>query len=50
LLTVSTEGVILSCTLDVMENRDMATVDILNAFMKAKMDDLVYMVEKWWSC
>ena len=41
--TVSIEAVILTSTIDAAEGRDVATVDIPNAFMQAEMDDTVYM-------
>ena len=41
--TVSIEAVILTSTIDAAKGRDVATVDIPNAFMQAEMDDTVYM-------
>ena len=41
--TVSIEAVMLSCLIDVMEQRDTATVDIPGSFMQADMDELVHM-------
>jgi len=41
--TVAIESVMLSCVLDALEERDVATVDIPGAFMQADMDDLVHM-------
>eukprot|EP00957_Ditylum_brightwellii_P084697 6439847-Ditylum_brightwellii.AAC.1 len=41
--TVATEALMLSCIIDVMEGRDVATVDIPGAFMQAEMDDAVHM-------
>jgi hypothetical protein len=41
--TVSIEAVMLTCTIDAQEKRDVATVDIPGAFMQAEMDDIVYM-------
>jgi hypothetical protein len=41
--TVSIEAVMLSCTIDALERRDVATVDIPGAFMQADMDELVHM-------
>ncbi len=40
--TVSIETVMLSATIDVMEGRDVATVDIPGAFMQANIDEVVY--------
>jgi hypothetical protein len=36
--TVAIESVMLSCVIDAMERRDVATVDIPGAFMQADMD------------
>eukprot|EP00957_Ditylum_brightwellii_P084518 6426542-Ditylum_brightwellii.AAC.1 len=33
----------LSCIIDAMEERDVATVDIPGAFMQTEMDDVVHM-------
>jgi hypothetical protein len=41
--TVAIEAVMLSCVMDAMERRDVATVDIPGAFMQADMDDIVHM-------
>jgi hypothetical protein len=41
--TVTIESVFLSCVIDAMEGRDVATVDIPGAFMQADMDDVVHM-------
>jgi len=41
--TVAIESVLLSCTIDAHESRDVATVDIPGAFMQADMDDVVHM-------
>lgn len=41
--TVAIESVMLSCVIDTMEGRDVATVDIPGAFMQADMDNLVHM-------
>ena len=41
--TVAIESVMLSSVIDAMEGRDVATVDIPNAFMQADMDDMVHM-------
>lgn len=42
--TVATEALLLSCVIDACERRDVATIDIPNAFMQAPMEDVVYMV------
>ena len=39
--TVAIESLVLSCIIDGMENRDVATVDIPGAFMQADMDEEV---------
>jgi len=39
--TVAIEALMLSCTLDANEQRDVATVNIPGAFMQAYMDDEV---------
>jgi hypothetical protein len=39
---VEIESVMLSCVIDAMERRDIATVDILGAFMQADMDETVH--------
>ena len=41
--TVAIEAVMLSCVIDAMERRDVATVDIPGAFMQADMEDIVHM-------
>ena len=41
--TVSIESVMLSCTIDAHENRDVATVDVPGAFLQADMEDTVHM-------
>ena len=41
--TVSIETVLLSCTNDAMEERDVAIVEILGAFMQADMNDSVHL-------
>eukprot|EP00957_Ditylum_brightwellii_P124420 9482441-Ditylum_brightwellii.AAC.1 len=38
--TVSTAALLLSCVIDAKEKRDVATLDVPNAFMQADMDDL----------
>jgi hypothetical protein len=40
--TVSIEGVMLSATIDAMEGRDVATVDVSGAFMQADIDEVVH--------
>ncbi len=40
--TVSIEAVMLSATIDAMEERDVATVDIPGAFMQADIDEVVH--------
>ena len=40
--TVSTEGLLLSCTIDAQEGRDVATTDIPGAFMQTDINDTVY--------
>jgi Reverse transcriptase (RNA-dependent DNA polymerase) len=42
--TVAIESVMLSCSIDAAENRDVATLDIPGAFMHADMDDEVYVI------
>lgn len=37
------ESVMLSCIIDAMEDRDIATVDIPSACMQADMDEIIYM-------
>ena len=41
--TVAIESVLLSCVIDAMEGRDVATIDISGAFMKADIEDVVHM-------
>lgn len=41
--TVAIESLLLSCVIDAMEKRDVATVDIPGAFMQVDMDETVYM-------
>jgi hypothetical protein len=41
--TVSIEALMLSCTIDAKEGRDVATADIPGAFMQADMDEVVHM-------
>ena len=41
--TISTESLFISCIIDAMEHRDVATVDIPGAFMQADMDELVHL-------
>ena len=41
--TVAIESVMLSCTIDAIERRDVGIVDIPNAFMQADMDETVHM-------
>ena len=41
--TVAIESVMLSCTIDAKEGRDVGIVDIPNAFMQVDMDDTVQM-------
>ena len=41
--TVAIESVMLSCTIDERERRDVGIVDIPNAFMQADMDETVHM-------
>jgi hypothetical protein len=40
--TVSVEAVMFSATIDAMEGRDVATVDIPGAFMQADIDEVVH--------
>jgi hypothetical protein len=42
--TVAIESVMLSCTTDAKEGRDVATADIPGAFMQTYMDDTVHMM------
>jgi hypothetical protein len=41
--TVAIELVMISCTIDAKEERDVETVDIPGAYMQANMDDTVHM-------
>ena len=41
--TISTEALFLTCIIDAMEGRDVATLDIPGAFMQADMDELVHL-------
>jgi Reverse transcriptase (RNA-dependent DNA polymerase) len=41
--TVAIQSVLLTCIIDAMEDRDVATVDIPAAFMQAEMDEIVFM-------
>jgi len=41
--TVSIEALLLSCTIDAMEERDMAIVYIPGAFMQADINDTVHL-------
>jgi hypothetical protein len=41
--TVAIESVLLTCAIDALEHRDVATVDIPGAFMQADMDEVVHM-------
>ena len=40
--TVSTEAVFLTAVIDALENRDVAVLDVLGAFMQADIDELVH--------
>jgi hypothetical protein len=40
---VAIESVLLTCAIDALERRDIATVDIPGAFMQADMDEVVHM-------
>jgi hypothetical protein len=40
--TVSIESLLISCMIDAMENRDVATIDIPSAFMQAFIDEIVH--------
>ena len=40
--TIVIESVMISCTIDAKEGRDVATVDIPGAFMQADMDETVH--------
>ncbi len=41
--TVAIESVMLSCTIDAKEERDVGTVDLPGAFMQADMEDTIHM-------
>eukprot|EP00957_Ditylum_brightwellii_P134922 10287057-Ditylum_brightwellii.AAC.1 len=41
--TVSTAALLLNCVIDAKEKRDVATLDVPNAFMQADMDEPVDM-------
>ena len=41
--TISTEALFLTCMIDALEGRDVATLDIPGAFMQADMDELVHL-------
>ena len=41
--TISTEALFLTCKIDALEKRDVATTDIPGAFMQADMDEIVNM-------
>eukprot|EP00957_Ditylum_brightwellii_P070496 5356911-Ditylum_brightwellii.AAC.1 len=41
--TVSTAVILLSCVIDAKGERDATTLDVLNAFMRADMDELINM-------
>ena len=43
-LTVSTEAVMLTATIDTLEGRDVAVVDIPGAYLSADMDDEEHVV------
>jgi hypothetical protein len=40
---VAIESVLLTCAIDALERRDVATVDIPGAFMQADMDEVIHM-------
>ena len=40
--TVSTEVVFLTAIIDALENRDVAVLDVLGAFMQADINELVH--------
>ena len=40
--TIHTESLFLSCIIDAMERRKVATVDIPGAFMQADIDEIVH--------
>ena len=42
--TVSTEAVMLTATIDALEGRDVAVVDISGAYLSADMDDEVHVL------
>ena len=41
--TISTEALFLTCIIDALEKRDVATTEIPGAFMQADMDEIVNM-------
>lgn len=41
--TVSTKALLLSCIIDAKEGRDVATCNVLGAFMQAKIDGSIHM-------
>ena len=41
--TVASESVLLSCIIDAEEGRDVAVIDIPNAFIQARVEDEKYM-------
>jgi hypothetical protein len=41
--TVAIESIMISCVIDAIEKRDVATADIPGAFMQADMEDIVHM-------
>ena len=45
--TVSTEGLLLSCTIDAQEERDVATMDIPRAFIQTNVNDTLYVWLSW---
>jgi len=44
--TVSLEAMMISCAIDLKENRYVAVMDIPGAFLYADMDDMVHMLLK----
>ena len=40
--TVSVKSLLISCVIDAMEGRDIATIDILSAFMQAFINEVVH--------
>ena len=43
---VSTESVMLTATIDALEGRDVAVVDIIGAYLRADMDKKVHVVSR----